>query len=212
MADLIALAYERHLPLNARGALLDLGCEKVPLYASYQRLISESVCVDWANTLHKNQYLDHECDLTQPLPFPDGRFDTVILSDVLEHIPTPEDLCCEIARILNTGGKLLMNVPFYYWLHEEPHDYYRYTQYALRRFMGHAGLTVVTLDTIGGSPEVLADVLAKHLACVPLVGKPLAVLVQWATLSLVRSSLGQKVSRWTSRKFPFGYFLVAVKD
>ena len=210
-ADLIAGFYDRELPLHARGKLLDLGCGKVPLYAAYKDLASECVCVDWANTAHKNEYLDHECDLTQPLPFADGHFDTIILSDVLEHIPTPEALCHEIARILAPSGKLIMNVPFYYWLHEEPHDYYRYTEYALRRFIDLAGLKLVTLEATGGSPELMADVLAKHLAHVPLVGKPLAALVQWAALRFVRTRLGRKVSRSSSRMFPFGYFLIAEK-
>jgi SAM-dependent methyltransferase len=41
--------------------------------------------------------LDFECDLTKPLPFADGEFDTIILSDVLEHVPQPERLWSEIA-------------------------------------------------------------------------------------------------------------------
>lgn len=210
-ADLIATFYDRELPRHARGKLLDLGCGKVPLYAAYKDVISECVCVDWASTGHKNEYLDQECDLTLPLPFADGHFDTIVLSDVLEHIPTPEALCREIARVLAPSGKLIMNVPFYYWLHEEPHDYYRYTEHALRRFIELAGLKLVILETTGGSPELLADVLAKHLARAPLVGKTLAAFVQWAMLRFVNTRLGRKASRSTSRKFPFGYFLIAEK-
>ena len=209
---MIATLYDRDLRLHARGRLLDLGCGQVPLYAAYKDIVSECVCVDWANTGHKNLHLDHECDLTQPLPFGEGRFDTVLLSDVLEHIPTPEALCVEISRILAPGGKLLLNVPFYYWLHEEPHDYYRYTQHALRRFIEVAQLSLVSLEATGGSPELLADVLAKHLVHVPLVGKPLASLVQWSVLRFVGTRLGRKVSRSTARLFPFGYFLVAEKS
>lgn len=208
-ADLIAAYYGRELPLRAKGRLLDLGCGKVPLYAAYKDVVSECVCVDWENTAHKNPYLDRECDLTQPLPFSDGRFDTIVLSDVLEHIPTPEALCREISRVLAPSGTLILNVPFYYWLHEEPHDYYRYTQYALRRFIDLAGLRLVMLEATGGSPELLADVLAKNIVRVPLVGKPLAVFVQWATLRFIGTRLGRKVSRSTSRAFPFGYFLIA---
>ncbi len=210
-ADLIAACYGRELPLRAKGRLLDLGFGKVPLYAAYKDFVSACVCVDWENTAHKNPYIDRECDLTQPLPFADRRFDTIILSDVLEHIPTPEALCGEISRVLAPGGYLILNVPFYYWLHEEPHDYYRYTEYALRRFVDLAGLRLVVFEATGGSPELLADVLAKHLVRMPLVGNPLAVFVQWATSRFVRARLGRKVSRSTSRKFPFGYFLVAEK-
>lgn len=210
-ADLIARFYSRLLPLHARGKLLDLGCGKVPLYASYKDLITDCVCVDWANTAHKNEYLDRECDLTQPLPFDDGEFDTIILSDVLEHIPTPEALCREMARTLAPGGKLVLNVPFYYWLHEEPHDFYRYTEFALRRFMQLAGLELVTLESTGGAPEVMTDIFAKSIVHLPLLGRPLAALAQWLTLELVGRWPLSKVSSKTRLRFPFGYFVVAAK-
>ena len=209
--DVIASHYERHLPAHAKGRLLDLGCGKVPLYSTYKSLVADCICVDWANTAHKNQYLDRECDLTQSLPFADAEFDTILLSDVLEHIPTPEKLCMEMARSLSEGGKLILNVPFFYWLHEEPHDYYRYTEFALRRFVELAGLDLVLLESTGGTPEVLADILAKGLVHVPIVGRMLATALQSMTLWFVGTRLGGKVSEATSRKFPFGYFLVAVK-
>ena len=74
------------------------------------------------------------------LPFGDSEFDTIILSDVLEHIPVPEHLWKEMARILSRNGKIIMNVPFYYCLHEAPHDCSRYTEFALRRFVEMSGL------------------------------------------------------------------------
>ena len=173
--DLIALVYERSLPTHARGRLLDLGCGKVPLYMAYREFVTENICVDWQNTLHKNEYLDHECDLTAALPFDDVSFDTIILSDVLEHIPQPELLWTEMARLLAPGGKLLMNVPFYYWLHEQPHDYYRYTEFGLRRFVDLAGLRLLELKSLGGAPEIMADIFAKNVQRVPHVGVPLEI-------------------------------------
>lgn len=210
-ADVIADCYQRHLPEHAGGRLLDLGCGKVPLYATYKNLVADCVCVDWANTAHKNEHLDQECDLTQSLPFADGEFDTIILSDVLEHIPTPERLCGEMGRSLSANGKLIMNVPFYYWLHEEPHDYYRYTEFALRRLVDLAGMELVLLESTGGTPEVLADILAKLLVRVPLVGRLLAIAVQSMTMWFVGTRFGGNVSRATRMRVPLGYFLVAVK-
>ncbi len=211
ITDLIAGAYQTHLPGNARGRLLDLGCGKVPLYRAYRPLVDDIVCVDWANTLHKNPYLDQEVDLSGPLPFEDGAFETVILSDVLEHIPVPQQLLAEIGRVLVPGGKLLLNVPFYYQIHEAPHDYYRFTEFALRRFMELTNLKLLSLYSLGGAPEVVADVLAKNIARLPTVGVPAAALIQWMTLRMVRSRWGKRISSGTADKFPFGYFLVAEK-
>jgi SAM-dependent methyltransferase len=211
IADLVAQIYDENLQKYAKGKLLDLGCGTVPFYIAYKNYVTENVCVDWENTLHHNVYLDYECDLTQRLPFADGEFDTIILSDVLEHIPEPALLWDEISRILAADGKLLMNVPFFYWLHEQPHDYYRYTEYALRRFVVNADLNLVHLEVIGGVPEIVTDIWAKNVLRIPFLGVPLAILAQWFTAFFIKTRLGAEVSKRTAKNFPFGYFLVVEK-
>ncbi|MCZ4313795.1 class I SAM-dependent methyltransferase [Comamonadaceae bacterium G21597-S1] len=210
-ADLVARAYGLHLRNHARGRLLDLGCGKAPLYHVYRDSIVENICVDWKNTSHKNDYLDLEADLTKHLPFDDGEFDTILLSDVLEHIPEPELLWCEMARVLSINGKIIMNVPFCYWLHEQPYDYYRYTEHALRRFAARSGMSVVMLCSIGGAPEIIADVFAKNLLRAGRTGRAASLFVQWATFKIIDTKLGKKISDATKDSFPLGYFLVAQK-
>lgn len=209
--ELIADFYQRNLRLHAKGKLLDLGCGKVPLYAAYKEFIADNICVDWSNTFHKNEYLDYELDLTKKLPFNDNEFDTIILSDVLEHIPVPELLWVEMTRILTMNGKIIMNVPFYYWLHEQPHDYYRYTEFALRRFAQNCGLRLVQLEPTGGAPEIMTDIFAKNILRLPKLGRSLSLIAQWVTLRFIRTKLGKRISVATSSNFPLGYFLVAEK-
>lgn len=211
MADLVARNYDKYLKEHAAGRLLDLGCGQVPLYEAYKRYVSESTCVDWANSLHDNQYLDKECDLTKELPFSDGEFDTIILSDVLEHIPNPEDLWRDMSRILAPEGKLILNVPFFYWLHEQPHDFYRYTEFALKRFAQISELNLVLVEPIGGPLEVLADLSAKQAKYIPLVGGIAGSLAQATAIMLSNTFFGRKIFEKIGRKFPFGYFLVAEK-
>lgn len=61
------------------------------------------------------------------LPFADASFDTVLLLDVLEHVPDDRAVLDEIARVLKPGGLLLLSVPFLYPLHDAPHDHRRFT-------------------------------------------------------------------------------------
>jgi len=208
MADAIARMYGEYLPRHARGRLIDLGCGKAPLYVVYRDLVDAVTCVDWAGSLHRNEHLDCECDLSRPLPFGDAQFDTIVLSDVLEHIADPQALCREMARILAPGGRLLMNTPFYYWLHEVPHDYYRYTEFALRDLLARSGLEVLHLEPLGGIREVLADLTARCLERVPGAGPPLADLVQIAASAVGRRPAGAAGPPKTEL-FPLGYFLVA---
>ncbi len=211
VTDLVAEAYAKHLPLHARGRLADLGCGKVPLYAAYQALATSVTCVDWGNTPHATSHLDVETSLAEPLPFADGAFDTIILSDVLEHLPNPDILWSEMARLLAPGGHALINVPFMYGIHEAPFDFYRYTEFALRRFAQQAGLDVIVLDALGGSLHVLADFLAKHASHLPLLGPTIADLMQGAAAALCRlPGLGAANQR-TGARFPLGYFMVVRK-
>ncbi len=45
------------------------------------------------------------------LPFPDGSFDRVIASEVLEHIPDDETAMAELTRVLRPGGSMAVTVP-----------------------------------------------------------------------------------------------------
>lgn len=212
IADLTARFYQRELTKFAKGQLLDLGCGKVPFYGVYKDLVSEAVCVDWSNTLHANPYVDHEIDLNGPIGLRSDSFDTVILSEVLEHIRKPEILMSEMHRLLRSGGHVIMNVPFYYGLHEQPFDYFRYTRHALRSMAEDAGLTVVHLESIGGVPEIIADLVSKTAMTVPAVGRITARVVQRFTGWFVSIGIGKRLSQRTSADFPFGYGLVLRKD
>lgn len=211
VADLVAMFYSHNLQYHCNGDLLDLGCGKVPLFEAYKGYIKSNICVDWGNSLHKNEYLDLEHDLTKTLPFNDAVFDTIILSDVLEHIPEPEKLFSEIERVLAVNGKLIMNVPFYYPLHEKPNDYYRYTEFALKRFVQNSNLRLLKLEAIGGVPEILTDMLAKTLLRIPIFGKWFSSFLQWLTSIFISTRIGKLISNRTKNDFPLGYFLVAQK-
>jgi len=212
ITDIIAGVYDKNFKQYASGKLLDLGCGKVPFYESYRQFITDNICVDWVNTLHTNKYIDYELDLTKRLPFQDSEFDTIVVSDVLEHIPCPEQLWKEMARILSNNGKILMNVPFYYWIHEQPHDYYRSTEFALQRFVEMAGLNLIKIETIGGVPEIIADIVAKNILRLPKLGRSISIFVQCFALYSKRIKFVKRMSKQTSAKFPLGYFLVAVKS
>jgi SAM-dependent methyltransferase len=208
---LVAEAYGKYLPLHARGRLIDLGCGTVPLYCGYRELAAEITCVDWGGSKQALEHLDVEHDLNQPLPFSDARFDTVLLSDVLEHVLHPTELLTEIRRLLVPGGKLLCNVPFMYWLHAQPYDYFRYTEHGLRASLERAGLTTLVLEPLGGGPSVIADIAGKHLAQLPVLGASLARAVQQGTFIGTRGARVKRALAASAQRFPLAYFVVAEK-
>ena len=64
--------------------------------------------------------LDYVGDIWN-IPVPDGSFDAVLCSEVLEHIPYPRETVLELARLLNPGGTLILTAPFCSLPHFSPY-------------------------------------------------------------------------------------------
>ena len=95
--------------------------------------------------------------------------------------------------------------------HEEPHDYYKYTEFALRRFVSISGLTLIRLVSLGGAPEVMMDIFSKTILGVPKLGGVLSSFGQCATGWFLGTRLGNICCMRMNRKFPLGYGLIATK-
>ncbi len=65
----------------------------------------------------------------------DSEFDAIVCLSVLEHLPDPAAAVDAMYRALKPGGSALVGVPFAYPLHDEPADYWRFTEHGLRRLM-----------------------------------------------------------------------------
>lgn len=211
MAKYVIDFYAEVIPRYAHGNLYDLGCGNVPLFEVYKVYVDQICCVDWPNSLHKAKHLDLEADLSKPLEVDSRSADTVILSDVLEHIYKPEVTLGEANRILRPGGCLILNVPFLYWIHEQPHDFFRYTEYALSKLVQDAGFEIVELKRLGGSIDVVSDQLSKMVWRVPIFGKSLSRLLQNISMRFSATKFCQKLSRVTEQHSPLAYGLVAMK-
>ncbi len=206
-ATLQSRVYQFLIEIHVSGRILDLGCGEVPLYELYRDRVSDICCVDWPNSLHKNIHLDHEFDLNEPIGLEDNSFDTILATDLLEHIRKPADLFREMARLLAPQGKLILTTPFLYWIHEEPHDFHRYTSFMLEELCRQNNLEVVFLEPYGGGIHVLMDQKAKLLRHKPGLLK----LHNWICLKLIKTGFVQKQAKKHQNLLPLGYGLVAQK-
>jgi SAM-dependent methyltransferase len=112
---------------------------------------------------------DYVCDLAQ-IPVEDGRFDHVLLTQVLEHIPEPATVLAELHRVLAPGGTLWLTAPLFYAEHEKPYDFFRYTQFGLRHLLEGAGFEVQEVEWMEGYLGTLsyqARVLSRSLPSSP---------------------------------------------
>lgn len=125
------------------GRLLDVGCGEKPYECYRTAQISEWVGFDVPQnpTADVHGYADS-------LPFPNESFNTVLCTEVLEHLPEPYLAVKELFRVLAPGGHVILTVPQYFPVHEEPYDFFRYTPYGVRHLFEKAGFEIVKLTPI----------------------------------------------------------------
>ena len=103
----------------APSSILDIGCGEAVLTAQWADRIAPGQVVgldlddpkltaEWAQRQRPNLELK-PLDVTGGLPYADNSFDLVCATEVLEHVPGPEQVVAEMARV--TSGHLLVSVP-----------------------------------------------------------------------------------------------------
>ena len=128
--------------------VLDAGAGEAPyagFFASHRYETADFAQVDKPYS----QDLTYVCDLAA-LPVADERFDLIIMTQVLEHLPEPVSVLTEMRRVLKPGAELWFSAPLFYEEHEVPYDFYRYTQFAHQRQCDAAGLEIVSIDWLEG--------------------------------------------------------------
>ncbi len=168
---------------HGRGRLLDIGCGGQP----YKTLLREGV----------SQYIGIEIDRQRyaaappqawgsglHLPFRDCSFATVLCAQVLEHVPEPGQVLDEVRRVLQPGGHLILTAPHIWGIHEEPHDYFRFTGYGLEYLARRAGLEPVAVQPLGGYWVTAGARLCYYLQHFERPGLALLVRLLYALVQL----------------------------
>jgi SAM-dependent methyltransferase len=149
----------REVAVLADGDVLDIGCADSALRARL-KASARYVGLDYPGTataLYRT--LPGVFGDAQSLPFRDASFDTIVVLDVLEHLPRPQECLVEMARVLRPGGSVLLHVPFAYPLHDRPFDFWRFTGHGLETLAVGAGLQVQTVAARGQAIEGAALLL-----------------------------------------------------
>jgi SAM-dependent methyltransferase len=166
--SLLIRALEAVAP-RARGKALDVGCGDKPYERIFSPYVDQYVGIEHESTFNATaanlgtSRPDYTYDGTR-LPFDDGSFDTVLNIQVLEHTPQPFRLVAEMARVLKKGGVLILAAPFSFRLHEEPHDYFRYSPHGLRQMCSEVGLTIDHVEQVGSLWTLVGHKLNSYLA------------------------------------------------
>jgi SAM-dependent methyltransferase len=190
-----------------RGRLLDIGCGQRPYAPLAQMNGCEYVGVDLSRHLVPPP---DACADSSRLPFRNASFDTVLSTQVLEHVRDPLAMLLEAARVLRTGGHLVLTAPQTWPLHEEPHDYFRYTRYGLAHLCNAASLKPLTITERGGGLLALAQLFS--LLLYDAFGRRRITRIPAKIVSAPVLWIGRALDRWIPMpRLTLGYLLVARK-
>jgi len=132
----------------AHGIMLDVGCGFRPYEDIFRAEVTHYIGVDYPVGIEKAR-VDLIADALD-LPLADDSVDTALATELMEHLPDPDQFLSQITRVLRPFGTLILSVPFMEPLHEEPRDYYRFTPYSLRLLLGRYGFDVIEIVPKGG--------------------------------------------------------------
>lgn len=153
---------------HACGRLVDLGCGAKPYRGLFAPYVTEHFGVDFAGTADLHYGAQTRADLLvdgTDTKLPGGSFQTLLCTQVLEHVYDAPAFVRECRRLLAPGGKGIFTVPFLWQCHAEPHDYLRYTRHGLRRLFEEGGLRVLELEPLGGAYAALIQTRIVSLDC-----------------------------------------------
>ncbi len=139
---------EQYAP-ELTGDLLDFGCGSKPYKPLFSH-VKSYVGIDIVESGHNHD--KEEIDLFydgKSLPFKNEQFDSVLSTEVFEHVFNLPLLLEELHRVLKPKGRMLFTCPFVWPEHEIPYDYARYTLFALESELGKKGFKILIKDKSG---------------------------------------------------------------
>ena len=148
---------------KAEGEVFDYGCGCAP----YRRLFSHCksyVGADIASSQMVDRILKDD-GMTQE---PSENYDTVLSTQVLEHIKEPELYLRECHRLLRPNGELILTTHGLFEEHGCPYDFQRWTCRGLEVLVEHSGFEVIESGKLTTEMRAFVQLLNQmilHLRC-----------------------------------------------
>ncbi len=165
-----------------QGSLLDFGCGSKP-YRKVFVNCNEYIGVDYK--IEGREEYQKEVDVFydgKKIPFSDNHFDSILCTEVLEHVFNIEELLLEFNRVLKPHGRAIITTPFMWEEHEMPYDFARYTTPALKYLYSKNSFRIIENYKTGNYIEVIMQFninyiknilpknkFIKHLILLPFV-------------------------------------------
>ena len=190
--------------IQVNGNALDLGSKSSAM--SYNRFLKKGEGA-------KITYTDYresgdgvlKLNLEEKFDIESGSYQTITCFNTLEHIYNFKNLAEESFRILKPGGTFIGGVPFLVNYHADPHDYFRYTDEAIKKIFLDAGFKKEKIEFLGVGPATAA--LSISLNIFPKFLRPfVAIKAIWLDRVILKIKKSQR------NRYALGYMFIFSKD
>ena len=146
--------------------VLDIGAGECPLRGRLENAGYQYESLDIEQNHRRT--IDYVARIDRSLPeslLAQEGYDLLLLTEVLEHVPDWAKAFENLKSLLKVGGHCIITTPFFYMLHEEPYDFWRPTDHALRYFARSHGFEVFHSQRNGDGWDVLGTLLCSTSVC-----------------------------------------------
>ena len=189
--------------------ILDIGCGDAPYY--HKSIKGKIVGFDISE--HESLHVRGSADM---LPFKKKTFDKIISVNSFYYFKNPFSVAEGLANILKKDGKLIAVIPFFYPIHDVPHDKYRFTEYGIREIL-ESNFEVQRVETIGGIFNIPAIMIHSLIKGGPLIFSGIAkkiakvILIIFYPLYFIAQIFSLLDFLDKTKRFPTYYFIEARK-
>lgn len=193
----------------AKGDLVDLGCGTKPYEILFRPYIRSYFGIDHPETAKSNYGNETNADLYVDVietGLESETFDTLLSTQVMEHVYETKQYVSESYRLLKKGGIGIFTVPFVWESHAEPYDYYRFSKFALEKLFVNAGFEIIEISPTEGAYATLKQLMVISLSLPgetrnngllaiykKLRNKLLIPLMNWQALHLDKYNYNEKL-------------------
>src|SRR3989344_7717691 len=141
----------------AKGRMLDIGCGNKPYYEIFKNKVDIHIGID-----KFSECADIKEDFFKA-KIRNNNYDTILCTQVIEHVENPQELLIKMNRILKRKGILIMTIPFIGSLHEVPTDYFRFTKYSIDKLLTKAGFEIKYIKEEGNWISSISNLTCFYL-------------------------------------------------
>ncbi len=166
--------------VDGEEVLVDYGCGAKPYEEVFAPYVKKYVGID----IEDGPNVDYVIPEDGKTTLKEGVADIVLSTQVLEHVPEPQQYLAEARRLLDKNGVLILSTHGHFFYHPVPVDYWRWTHKGLRKELETSGFRVEVLNGIVGKAATGAQFILDSVR--PILPKYLKAIFNFVMQKVMR--------------------------